>query len=49
MKKSPVFHNTEDFEPIKSIKDLFLCKGTQIIRTIQVVKTKSLLASRLTM
>lgn len=40
MKKSPVFHNAGDFEPIKSIKDFILCKGTQIFRIIQVVKNK---------
>lgn len=45
-----MFHNIEGFEPINSIKDYInsTCKGTKIIRIIENIQIKSLLASRLT-
>lgn len=50
--KSPVFHNTEDLNQLKSYKDYtskgFVCKGNELFSTCQInPNKKSLLASRL--
>lgn len=50
--KSPVFHNTEDLNQLKSYKDYtlkgFVCKGNELFSNCQInPNKKSLLASRL--
>lgn len=50
--KSPVFHNTEDLNQLKSYKDYtlkgFVCKGNELFSNCQInLNKKSLLASRL--
>lgn len=50
--KSPVFHNTEDLNQLKSYKDYtlkgFVCKGYELFSNCQInPNKKSLLASRL--
>lgn len=50
--KSPVFHNTEDLNQLKSYKDYtlkgFVCKGNKLFSNCQInPNKKSLLASRL--
>lgn len=50
--KSPVFHNTEDLNQLKSYKDYtlkgFVCKGNELFSNCQInPNKKSLLTSRL--